>query len=150
MVKSKAQSCSQLKSKTFIRSTGAVVVFGTIGVLAACIVPHGEQNSQVGLWYSVIPPILAILLAFVTRHVVLSLGIAIVVGGLLTQVPQAPLSAAAWLEGLEAAGIYVAGSVANKTNLQILAFIPPIFVMIEIVVASGGFKGIIIWLLRWV
>jgi Na+/H+ antiporter NhaC len=113
-------------------------------------VPHGEQNSQTGLWYSVIPPILAIVLAFVTRHVFLSLGIAIVVGGLLTQVPQAPLNPAAWLEGLKATGMYVAGSVANKTNLQILAFVPPIFVMIEILVASGGFKGIILWLLRWV
>jgi len=144
------QSSSLLKSKTFIRSIGAVVIFSGIGVLAACFLPYSGQGSQTGLWYSVIPPLLAIILAFLTRHVVLSLGIAIVVGGLLTQVPQSPLSAVVWLEGLEAAGVFVANSVAGKTNLQILAFIPPIFVMVEIVVASGGFKGIIIWLLKWV
>ncbi|MHC4546092.1 MAG: Na+/H+ antiporter NhaC family protein, partial [Planctomycetota bacterium] len=139
-----------MKSKTFIRNAGAVVVLGAICVLTASLLPHAEQDSQTGLWYSVIPPLLAIVLAFLTRHVVLSLGIAIVVGGLLTHVPQAPLSAVAWLEGLQTAGIYVVSSVASKTNLQILSFIPPIFVMIEIVVASGGFKGIINWLLKWV
>jgi len=72
------------------------------------------------------------------------------VGGLLTGVPQAPLSAAGWFEGFKTAGIFVADAVTNKTNLQILAFIPPIFVMIEILVASGGFKGVIVWLLKWV
>ena len=139
-----------MKSKTFIRSAWPVVIFVAIGVLAACFLPHGKQNLQTGLWYSVVPPLLAIVLAFLTRHVVLSLGIAIVVGGLLTHVPQSPLSAAAWFDGFKAAGMFVIGSVTSKTNLQILAFIPPIFVMVEIVVASGGFKGIILWLLRWV
>ncbi len=139
-----------MKSRTFIRNAGVVVVLGVICVLTASILPHAEQDSQTGLWYSVIPPLLAIVLAFLTRHVVLSLGIAIVVGGLLTHVPQAPLSVIAWFEGFEAAGIYFVSSVTSKTNLQILSFIPPIFVMIEIVVASGGFKGIINWLLRWV
>jgi Na+/H+ antiporter NhaC len=127
-----------------------VVVLVAICILTASIFSHAEQDLQTGLWYSVIPPLLAILLAFLTRNVVLSLGIAIVVGGLLTHVPQAPRSAIAWFQGFEAAGIYVVGSVSSKTNLQILSFIPPIFVMIEIVVASGGFKGIINWLLKWI
>ena len=127
-----------------------VVALGAICILTASILPHAEQDAQTALWYSVIPPLLAIVLAFLTRHVVLRLGIAIVVGGLLTHVPQAPLSAMAWFGGFEAAGIYAVSSVASKTNLQILSFIPPIFVMIEIVVASGGFKGIINWLLKWV
>ena len=139
-----------MKSKIFIRSVGAVVIFSGIGVLAACFLPLSGQGSQTGLWYSVIPPLLAIILAFLTRHVVLSLGIAILAGGLLYQVPQSPFSAVVWLEGLKEAGAFVANSVVSKTNLQILAFIPPIFVMVEIVVASGGFKGIIIWLLKWV
>jgi len=102
------------------------------------------------MWYSVVPPVLAILLAFLTHHVLLSLGIAIVAGGLLTQVPQAPLSAAGWLEGFKAVGIYVADTVTSRANLQILAFLPPIFVMVEIIIASGGFRGVILWLLKLV
>ncbi|MBN1806257.1 MAG: hypothetical protein JW837_13500 [Sedimentisphaerales bacterium] len=93
---------------------------------------------------------MAITLAFLTRHVLLSLGIAIIAGGLLTKVPQSPSDIAAWVEGFKSVGIYFADTLTSKTNLQILAFLPPIFVMIEIIIASGGFKGVILWLLKWV
>ena len=126
----------------------AVVIVAVACFLAICLAPLCEQNSQAVLWHSLVPPVLAILLAFLTHHVLLSLGIAIVVGGLLTQVPQAPLSAAAWLGGLRTVCIFVKDTVANTTNLQILAFVPPIFVMVEIIIASGGFSGIITWFLR--
>ena len=119
-------------------------------VLAACLGAAGGEDPQAGKWYSVVPPILAIVLAFLTRHVVLSLGIAIIAGGLLTQVPEAPVSAAAWYEGVKAVGGYAGDALTSRTNLQILAFIPPIFVLIEVVIASGGFQGVIRWLLRWV
>ena len=128
----------------------AAIIFGVICAFTAYIAPDGEKDLQTSVWYSVVPPLLAIILAFLTRHVLLSLGIAIIVGGLLTKVPQSPLSVVAWLEGFKSVGIYVAGTVTSRANLQILAFLPPIFVMIEIVIASGGFKGIIVWLLKWV
>lgn len=102
------------------------------------------------MWYSVVPPLLAIVLAFLTRRVLPSLGIAIVVGGVLTQVPQAPLSVGAWLEGFKTSGMHLIGTVTDKTNLTILSFIPPIFIMIDVLVASGGFRGIIVWLLKWI
>ncbi len=129
-----------------------------ICALTAYFAPVGDQDSQTGIrWYSIVPPVLAISLAFLTRHVLLSLGIAIVAGGLLTQVPHAPLSAAAWFDGLKTAGTLVVKTVWLYTekgeinsNLLILAFIPPIFVMIEVIIASGGFRGIILWLLKWV
>jgi len=139
-----------LKSRVITKSAAAIVVFGVICALAAYLAPIDEKNLQTSMWYSVVPPVLAILLAFLTRHVLLSLGIAIIAGGLLTKVPQSPLSAAAWFEGFRSVGIYVADTVTSRSNLQILAFLPPIFVMIEIVIASGGFKGIIVWLLKWV
>ncbi|UCC97329.1 MAG: hypothetical protein JSW66_15965 [Phycisphaerales bacterium] len=135
----------------------AAIVFGALCALAARFAPAGGKDAQAAMWYSIVPPVLAILLAFLTRHVVLSLGIAILAGGLLTAVPQAPLSAAAWFDGLGAAAALVGQTVRPypepgqiNSNLLILAFIPPIFVMIEILVASGGFRGIIVWLLKWV
>jgi Na+/H+ antiporter NhaC len=139
-----------LKSKTITKSAAAIVIFGVMCALAAYLAPVSEKNSQTVLWYSVVPPVLAIMLAFLTRHVLASLGIAIVVGGFLSKVPQSPLSAVAWFEGFKSVGIYLADTVTSRTNLQILAFLPPIFVMIEIVIASGGFSGIILWLLKWV
>jgi len=139
-----------LKSRTLIRYAGAVAIFGGLCALAAHYAPPGEA-----LWYSIVPPVLAISLAFLTRHVVLSLGIAILAGGMLSHIPDAPLSLVAWLEGFETAGWLVVKTVRPfstdgefNTNLQILAFLPPVFVMIEVIVASGGFKGIVLWLLR--
>lgn len=138
-----------MKSKA-IKSALAVVIFVVICALAAFLAPADTQNQQSIKWYSVVPPVLAIMLAFLTRHVLISLGIAIIAGGLLTKIPQSPLSAAAWFEGFKSVGVYLSDTLTSRTNLQILAFLPPIFVMIEIVIASGGFKGIILWLLKWV
>ncbi len=127
-----------------------MVIFGIVCALAARLAPLGEQGAETGMWYSIVPPLLAIVLAFLTHHVLPSLGIAIVVGGMLTAVPQNPASAAAWLEGFKTVGAHLANTVTDKTNLTILAFVPPIFVMVEVVIASGGFRGIILWLLKWV
>jgi Na+/H+ antiporter NhaC len=118
--------------------------------LAAWLAPAETRDPNAAVWYSVIPPLLAIVLAFLTRHVLPSLGIAIIAGGLLSHVPQAPLSTMAWFEGFKTSYTHVELTVTNPTYLQILAFIPPIFVMIEILIASGGFRGIIVWLLRWI
>lgn len=139
-----------MKSRAITKSVAAIVIFGLICALTAYVAPSDEQNLRTCNWYSVVPPVLAIMLAFLTRHVLLSLGIAIVAGGFLTKVPQSPLSASAWLEGFKSVFVYLTDTVTSRSNLQILAFLPPIFVMIEIVIASGGFKGIIVWLLKWV
>jgi len=118
--------------------------------LTAFLAPSDQTDPQRAMWYSVVPPLLAIVLAFLTRRVLPSLGIAIVVGGILTQVPQSPLSPAAWLEGFKMAGTHLVATVTDKTNLTILSFVPPIFIMIEVLIASGGFRGIIVWLLKWI
>ncbi len=136
--------------KPATRVAVAIVVFVVLCKLAAMLAPAGADEPQAAMWYSIIPPVLAIVLAFLTRHVLPSLGIAIIAGGLLNHVPQAPLSAAAWFGGFKTATTHVTSTVTDTTYLQILAFIPPIFVMIEILIASGGFRGIIVWLLRWI
>jgi len=123
------------------------VIFAAICGLAERFAVQGAGGAR-ALWYSVLPPMLALSLAFLTRNVVLSLGAAILVGGLLSEVPAAPLDLVSWLSGLQAAGGLVGRAVSSRSNLQILAFIPLIFVMIEVVVASGGFRGIIHWLLK--
>jgi len=139
-----------LKAKTFIKIVGAVVIFAGLCALVAFYAQSREQDSQIGFWYSIVPPLTAILLAFVTGRVFLSLTIAIISGGLLATVPQAPLSPAAWLKAGTTAVSFTTQALTTKSNLQILAFIPPIFVMIAIIFSSGGFTGVIKLLLRWV
>ena len=138
-----------MKAARYAKLIGAVAVFTAICALAAVLGRASQTGSDV-LWYSVVPPALAIVLAFLTRRVLPSLGIAILTGGLLSHVPQAPQSAAAWFEGCKTSASHITATVTDTTYLQILAFIPPIFIMIEILIASGGFRGIIVWLLRWI
>jgi Na+/H+ antiporter NhaC len=138
------------KLKKIIKIAIVTTILGLGCGLLAYFSPHSEENHPTAMWYSIIPPMLAILLAFLTHHVLLSLGIALVAGSFLTVVPHAPLSINAWLQGFGALGTCVTDTVTNSTNLLILAFIPPIFMMIEIIMASGGFRGIILWLLKWV
>jgi len=136
-----------LQTKTITRIAGAAAVFATVCVLAAWLAP-ADGSGPHAAWYSIVPPVLAIVLAFLTHHVMVSLGVAILVGGFLASVPQAPASGHAWGQGIAAPASYVAQTVSTGTNLLILSFIPPIFTMVEIIVASGGFAGIVVWLLK--
>lgn len=138
-----------MKASTQTRIVGAAVVFAALCGVAAWF-GRAQGTGTEARWYSVIPPVLAIVLAFLTRRVLPSLGIAILAGGLLSHVPRAPLNSAAWFEGFKTSATHITATLTNTTYLQILAFIPPIFVMIEILIASGGFRGIIVWLLRWI
>lgn len=185
-----------MKPRTLIRYAVAVAVFGGLCALAAYFAPSDEEFCGPG-WYCIIPPVLAICLAFLTRHVVFSLGIAILAGGFLIPLQDAPSRERSWTDGFKMAGGFVletvrpfheveepnsadtepnlaisqtnqndeepnlVGIVPNtvvmrddskprkfNSNLMILAFLPPVFVMIEVIIASGGFKGIVLWLLR--
>jgi len=139
-----------LKAGTLTKYVAAVAVFLSLCILAASVAPNTQSHPNSVRWYSIVPPLLAISLAFLTRSVVLSLGIAILVGGLLVHVPQGLFSPTTWLQGATTAAALVGRTLTSKGNLQILAFLPPIFVMIELIIASGGFSGIIRWLLKHV
>ena len=47
------------------------------------------------------------------------------------------------LAGLRTTVSYPIDTLTNIVNLQILAFVPPIFAMVEIIVVSGGFNAIL-------
>lgn len=149
MVGIRSEPKSTLKARTHIRILAAAAVLAALCGLAAWFGNAGGQKSQFP-WYSIVPPALAIILAFLTHHVIFSLGVALIVGGLLSAVPPAAGNAGAWTQGIGAVGGYLADTLTNKTNLLILSFIPPIFTMVEIIMASGGFLGIVVWLLRWI
>ena len=109
-----------------------------------------RSGSKAGPWYSIVPPLTAIVMAFLTKRVLVSLGAAIVLGGLLSTVPQSPVDITAWLAGAKATVSFFTDTVTTVDNLKILSFIPPIFVMVELIIASGGFVGVLLILLRWV
>jgi len=139
-----------LKSKLTIKIGAALLLFIFVCVVTAWAGGEIPADSDAGRWYSIVPALLAIVLAFLTHRVFLSLGLAILVGGLLMEVPSAPVHLNSYGKGILTAAGFSLDAIIDKDNLQILAFFPPMFSMIAVLVASGGFRGILDWLSRWI
>ena len=91
--------------KTNVKLTVAVILFVVI-----CLAAYGTSSSDDSAeapWYGIVPPLLAIMAAFVTKNVIFSLGGAILVGGLLKQVVPDAGSLSAWGAGLKQASAFV-------------------------------------------
>lgn len=147
----------RLKSKLTIRIGIALLLFIFVCVAAAWAGRNIPADSDAGRWYSIVPALLAIVLAFLTRRVFLSLGLAILAGGLLMEVPSAPMHVSNYGKGIITAAGFSLDTILDTDNLQlnidhlqILSFTPPMFSMIAVMVASGGFRGILDWLSRWI
>ncbi len=141
--------------KKLVRGIVGLGVFWAIcGVVAWWA--SGRVDPEVAFWYSVVPPLLAIVTAFVTQHVMVSLGAAILVGGLLTQWPYLGQGAAAWWTALktslgfitETVPVYEGGRFQLPENLFILGFVVVIFAVVELLIQAGGFNGVIRLLLK--
>lgn len=145
-------------------------VLFVIGLSSAMVWP-GEPGQA--SWYSVVPPLVAVGLAMLTHRVLLSLGAAVLLGGLLMHTPSAPGSPSAWGEGIRQAGVFVTGSLVESSsepapgyeapladaddeppptvttyapnwwNINILLFVLFMLTAITVMIASGGLQGII-------
>ena len=132
-----------MKTKILNKTAASAVIFAAVCALAALSERHQTADTQTTPWYSIVPPLMTIVLAFLTRNVLLSIAVAIITGGLLTTLPSNPTSLSAFLAGLKTTVFYPIDTLTNIENLKILAFVPPIFAMVEIVIVSGGFKAIL-------
>ncbi len=132
-----------MKTKLLFKTAASAAIFTAICAMAALSEPRQTADTQTAPWYSIIPPLLTIVLAFLTRNVLLSIAIAIITGGLLTTLPSDPTSMSAIIAGLKASIFYPIDTLTNAENLKILSFVPPIFAMVEIIIVSGGFNAIL-------
>ncbi len=128
-----------------------LVAIGFAGVCVLAAWSATIQRPQAGAapWYSIVPPLLAVTLALATNRLFFSLGLAVVVGGLLDSVPAGPLSPGAWGRGVIAGAEYVISSVADPTNIQILAFVAVVMAMISVMIVAGGLHAVASWLMRF-
>jgi Na+/H+ antiporter NhaC len=132
-----------VKTKILAKTAASAVIFAAICMMAALSEPHETADTQTAPWYSIVPPLITIVLAFLTRNVLLSIAVAIITGGLLTTLPSDPTSPSAIIAGLKTTVSYPVDTLTNTDNLKILAFVPPVFAMVEIIIVSGGFKAIL-------
>jgi len=98
-------------------------------------------------WTSVLPPLIAVLFAFITRKLLLSLISAIVVGSFLVALKSEQIVI---IETITQTGLYIFNNVTDIWNLKVLAFVVLILAMISVVIVAGGLKGIVIYLNRYI
>lgn len=135
-------------NKTLKYVIGSLVFFGLSLLVRwqAALMPAAENL----IWYSVIPPLLAVTLAIITARLFLSLGIAVGVGLVLAWYQQgaAPvglLTEVVWF----ARAVTIGNDGIDLFNIWVLVFICLIMTMISVVVASGGINAVIMWLSRF-
>ena len=121
-----------------------------LGICA--LAAYGEQRLEGSsglVWYSIVPPLLAVTSAVATHRLLVSLGLAVVVGIVLSSIRNVSDSVWNWFPSVYSQTAPVATSVVNSFNLFIIVFIVLTLSTISVVIVSGGIQGIIRWLSRF-
>ena len=89
---------------------------------------------------SILPPLIAIILAVFTKKLISSLLVSIISGGILVSD----------LNGFAFNTVhFITESVFDLTNIEILAFVVFIMAMISVITAGGGFKALVSYLIKF-
>ncbi len=133
-----------MTSPLLIKSLIALPILMLLCAVSAVAAPSHFNDIPV-VWYSVLPPLIAIMLALITRRIILSLFISIIIGGLLTSVYYDT----SLLSGAVAGPEFIWKSVTDLWNLQVVVFLVLVLSMIAIIITAGGLQGVIAWLSRY-
>ncbi len=115
-----------------------------------CLKSQVSQRSRlltesIPQWYSVLPPFLAVVMALVSRKLLLSLGSAIILGAFLFAIENNTDNI---LLATAANSVnYLYTNATDSWNLKVLAFVICILSMIAVIIVAGGLKGIVNYLL---
>ena len=131
-----------------------ISAFVFISVTIACIIGAQQVDEAAGLvWYSVIPPLLAVTLAILTARFFLSLSVAVGASIVLSWVKHYLMAgepAASLIPNFFGEAVWFAGKVIlDLENIWMAIFVFLILSMISVVVSSGGMGGIVVWLSRF-
>ena len=127
---------------------GLIVAFVLVLGMAALYV-FGPVKGAMPLWISILPPLVAIVMALLIKEVISSLFVGILTGTFLMALygGASPVSA---LGGglLRVVDTYVVGSLFDADHVTIIVFTLIIGGMVRIVTANGGMQGVVNWLSR--
>jgi len=102
---------------------------------------EGPPRRRVFAWYGVLPPLLAIVAAILTRHVVLSLSVAVLAGGVLATVPAGGSVVSGLWHAFDA--YLVRHALLDAFRLDIILFVLLISGTVGIARDSGGIRAMI-------
>jgi len=128
------------------------IAFAVVLVLAlglALLYAFGPVTGPMPLWMSVLPPLVAIVMALLIKEVISSLFVGILTGTFLMTLYGGASPASALGGGvLRVVDTYVVGSLFNADHVTIIVFTLVIGGMVRIITANGGMQGVVNWLSR--
>ena len=119
-------------------------------VICLCILYWiGPVESQMPLWLSVLPPLIAIAMALILKEVISALFLGVLSGTFLMALFTGQEPGSALGSGmLRVVDTYIVGSLFDSDHVTIIVFTLTIGGMVRIISANGGMQGIVNWLLR--
>lgn len=109
-----------------------------------------KKVSPIPLWMSILPPLIAIMMALIIREVYTALFIGILVGTTIIYYYKGSLLFVAIFQGLfTLIDTYVLDSMAEKGHLSIIIFTMLIGGMVNLISKNGGMKGVVNILSRY-
>jgi Na+/H+ antiporter NhaC len=131
------------KKNRWIALAVALVLVAGIALLYA----FGPVGCPMPLWMSILPPLVAIVMALLIKEVISSLFVGILTGTFLMALYGGASPASALGGGLlRVVDTYVVGSLADADHVTIIVFTLLIGGMVRIITANGGMQGVVNWL----
>ena len=135
----------KVKKNRWIALAVALVVVAGMALLYAL----GPVSGPMPLWMSILPPLVAIVMALLIKEVLSSLFVGILTGTFLMALYGGASPASALGGGvLRVVDTYVVGSLFDADHVTIIVFTLLIGGMVRIVTANGGMQGVVNWLSR--
>jgi len=135
----------KVKKNRWIAFVVALVVAAGMALLYA----FGPVVGPMPLWMSILPPLVAIVMALLIKEVISSLFVGILTGTFLMALYGGASPASALGGGLlRVVDTYVVGSLFDADHVTIIVFTLLIGGMVRIITANGGMQGVVNWLSR--
>lgn len=121
-----------------------LVIFGFIFITLLLIFSQFGPafDAENPTWISLLPPLLAVGLAFATHNIYISLTLSVLIGGPLIFLNKSVAPVSAVGSGLAYSVQQAWGSLVDPTNIQILIFASFVLIMIGVIQGAGGFEAI--------
>lgn len=126
-----------------------LIVLATVVIFLLVLYLVGPVKGPMPLWLSVLPPLIAIVMALLLKEVISALFLGVLSGTFLIALFSGQGPATALGSGLlRVVDTYIVGSLFDADHITIIVFTLLIGGMVRIISANGGMQGIVNWLLR--
>lgn len=131
------------RKKIWIGSVLVLVLVVSLVLLSVL----GPVEGSMPLWMSILPPMVAIVMALILKEVLSSLFLGVLTGAFLMALYEGASPVSALSGGvLRVVDTYIVGSLFDADHVKIIVFTLLIGGMVKVITVNGGMRGIVGWL----